>query len=257
MKTAPADNNQLPAAWQNQVVHGDVLETLRELPDNCLHMVYADPDYNVGVNYAGKQYTKRWQVYIEWYGTLITEALRVLRTDGNLFTINYPRQNAHLWVHYLERLAYDVHEYAWVYNTNVGHTPRRFTTAHRSILHATKSKHNAFYKEQVALPYQNPNDARILGRLADGSSGRMPYSWFYFNLVKNVSRDKTFHACQIPLGLVEMLIAAATRPHDSVFILFGGSGAEVKLARELQRVYLACETHPDYYELIQQQVAAS
>ena len=160
------------------------MQTLRSLPDSCLDMVYADPDYNVGIDYAGKKYTRSWKGYIEWYISLIEECMRVLKESGNLFTINYPRQNAHLRVRSLEELAYGVHEYVWVYNTNVGHSKRRFTTAHRSILHATKSKHNAFYKDQVAQPYQNPNDRRIRGRIAAGSSGRMPYSWLYHNLVK-------------------------------------------------------------------------
>ena len=64
-------------------------------------------------------------------------------------------------------------------------------------------------------------------RMAEGHLGRMPYSWFYFDLVKNVSKDKTFHACQIPLDLVEMLIKSCTKPGDDVFILFGGSGSEL------------------------------
>ncbi len=100
--------------------------------------------------------------------------------------INYPKQNAYLRVKYLDEHAYDVQDYVWIYNTNVGHSKRRFTTAHRSILHATKSKDNKFYKENVAVPYQNPNDKRIKARIAAGHKGRMPYSWFYFDLVKNV-----------------------------------------------------------------------
>ena len=130
-------------------------------------------------------------------------------------------QNAYLRVKYLDENAYDVQDYAWIYNTNVGHSHRRFTTAHRSILHATKSKDNHFFKDQVAVPYQNPTDKRIMQRMADGHSGRMPYSWFYFDLVKNVSKDKTFHACQIPLGLVEMLIKSCTLEHDDMLVLFG------------------------------------
>jgi len=45
----------------------DVLELLSKIPDNSLDMVYGDPDYNVGINYAGTNYTKRWDDYIEWY----------------------------------------------------------------------------------------------------------------------------------------------------------------------------------------------
>jgi len=141
-------------------------------------------------------------------------------------------------------------DYVWVYNTNVGHSPKRFTTAHRSILHATKTKENNFYKENVAEPYKNPTDKRILQRLADGHTGRMPYSWFYYDLVKNVSKEKTFHSCQIPLSLVEMLIKSCTLPNDNIFILFGGSGSEIILCKDLKRNYISCEIHEEYYNMI-------
>ena len=236
--------------YKNQVFNRDVFEVLKNLPDESLDMVYGDPDYGVGINYSGKKYTTVWNKYIEWYVALVKESMRVLKPEGNLFIINYPKQNAYLRVKFLDDNAYDVQDYAWVYNTNVGHSHRRFTTAHRSILHATKSKNNKFYKNNVALPYQNPDDKRIKQRIAEGHKGRMPYSWFYFDLVKNVSKDKTLHACQIPLPLVKMLIKASTQKNDDCFILFGGSGSEIVLCQNLQRNFLSCETHPKYYKMI-------
>lgn len=247
--------NAVPQRYRNTMVLGDVMETLRALPDNCLNMVYGDPDYGVGINYAGKKYTQRWNEYIAWYIELARECVRVLRDDGNLFFINYPRQNAYLRVNYLDEAAHQVYDYVWVYPTNVGHAPRRFTTAHRSVLHATKSRHNAFYKDQVALPYKNPNDRRIRANLEKGSKGRMPYSWFEFNLVKNVSRDKTIHACQIPVQLFDMLLKASTVEGDSVFVLFGGSGSEVVHTRQESRHFLSCEIHPDYHKMIANRLA--
>lgn len=236
--------------FKNRIYHIDVLELLKKIPNNSIDFIYGDPDYNVGIKYAGKKYTQEWNKYIEWYIELAKESYRVLKEDGNLFLLNYPKQNAHLRVKYADEFTYDVQEYVWIYNTNVGHTHRRFTTAHRSILHITKSAHNKFYKEQVAQPYKNLNDKRIIKRMAEGNIGRMPYSWFYFDLVKNVSKDKTFHACQIPLGLVEMIIKASTKEDDNCLILFGGSGSELVLCKQLKRNFISAEIHKTYYEMI-------
>ena len=236
--------------FRNKIFNEDVLEVLEKLPDASLDMVYGDPDYNVGINYAGKNYTTKWNDYIKWYVELTQECMRVLKPTGSLFMMNYPKQNAYLRVNYLDEAAYDVQDYVWVYNTNVGHSPRRFTTAHRSILHATKCKDNNFYKNNVAVPYQNPTDKRIQGLISSGQIGRMPYSWFYYDLVKNVSKDKTFHSCQIPLRLVEMLIKSCTQENDDCFILFGGSGSELVLCKNLNRNFISCELHPEYYQMI-------
>lgn len=241
----------LPEHYRNRIVNDDVMTVLRDLPDGCVDMIYGDPDYNVGIKYDGRLFTSSWDEYVDWYVAMVRECLRVLRTDGNMFFINYPRQNAYLRVNYLDEHAHAVHDYAWVFNTNVGHSPRRFTTAHRSILHATKSKHNRFYMEQIAdraatLP--PPEQEESTDQEQDG---QMPYSWLYFNLVKNVSRQKTDHPCQIPEGLSELLIKSCTAPGDSVFVLFGGSGSEVVRAQSLGRVFLSCELQPRFFALIE------
>ena len=236
--------------YLNKVFPQDVFDLLKELPDKSVDMVFGDPDYNVGVKYGNTSYKKSFDEYIEWYINLAKESLRVLKDTGNMFLINYPKQNAYLRVRYLDEACYEVSDYAWVYNTNVGHTPKRFTTAHRSILHCRKTKNNKFYKDNIAVPYQNPADRRILRNLANGSKGRMPYDWFYFNLVKNVSREKTFHACQIPQKLSEQLIKSCTMPGDVVLILFGGSGSEVEVCKVLNRQYISAEVDEKYYKMI-------
>jgi len=236
--------------YLNKVFLKDIMMLLKELPDKSVDMVYGDPDYNVGVKYGDKSYTKNFDEYMDWYIELAKESLRVLKDTGNMFLINYPKQNAYLRVKYLDSACYEVLDYVWVYNTNVGHSPCRFTTAHRSILHCRKTRHNKFYKNNVAAPYKNPTDKRILRNLANGSKGRMPYDWLYFDLVKNVSKEKTFHACQIPQRLSQVLIESCTMPKDIVLILFGGSGSEIEICKNLNRQYISAEIDENYYEVI-------
>lgn len=240
--------------FQDKVFNDDVMNILKTMPNKCVDMIYSDPDYNVGIKYNDKSYTRNFKEYVEWYIELAKESLRVLKDEGNIFFINYPKQNAYLWVNFLEDACYEVSEYIWVYNTNVGHSPKKFTRAHRSILHCRKTEKNKWYKNNVAEPYKNPTDKRILGNIANGSSGRMPYSWLYYNLVKNVSRDKTIHSCQIPLGLVEKLILASTQEDDLVFIHFGGSGSEIMLTKKLKRKFISAEMDKIYYDMILQRL---
>jgi len=236
--------------YLNKVFQRDIMTILKELPDKCVDMVYGDPDYNVGVKYGDKSYTKGFDEYIKWYIELARESLRVLKNTGNMFFINYPKQNAYLRARYLDRACYEVLDYVWVYNTNVGHSHKRFTTAHRSILHCIKTSHNKFYKDNVAVPYKNPTDKRILQNLSNVSKGRMPYDWLYFDLVKNVSKEKTFHACQIPQALSELLVRSCTRPKDIVLVLFGGSGAEIEVCKNLDRQFISAEIDPKYHKVI-------
>jgi DNA modification methylase len=236
--------------YLNKVFLTDILDLLKELPDKSIDMVYGDPDYNVGVKYGDKNYKKSFDDYIQWYIKLTSESLRVLKDTGNMFLINYPKQNSYLRVKYLDEACFDVLDYVWIYNTNVGHSPNRLTTAHRSILHCRKTSKSNFYKENISVPYLNPTDKRIKGNIAKGSKGRMPYDWLYFNLVKNVSKEKTFHACQIPQALSELLINSCTQPNDIVLVLFGGSGSELEICKKINRQYISAEIDEKYYNMI-------
>lgn len=234
----------------NKVFNDDVINLLKKLPDKSVDMIFGDPDYNVGIKYCNKSYTKNFNEYIKWYIKLSKESMRALKDDGNLFMMNYPKQNAHLRVKYLDNVYPLISEYVWIYNTNVGHSSKRFTTAHRTILHVRKTNNNKFYKNNVALPYKNPTDKRILNNIKNDSKGRMPYSWFYYNLVKNVSKEKTYHACQIPQRLTEMLIKSCTQQNDIVLILFGGSGSELEICKLLKRRYISAELSKQYFNMI-------
>jgi site-specific DNA-methyltransferase (adenine-specific) len=230
---------------------------LPKLPDESIDVIFADPDYNVGVKYQGKSYTRNFSDYIDWCVSWAKECHRVLKQNGNMFIINYPKQNAHLRVRYLDSAFHPpngVREYVWVYKTNVGQGPHHFTTAHRSILHCVKSDKNRFYKEAVAAPYLNPEDKRIKKLIDSGSPGRMPYSWFELNLVKNVGTTKTFHSCQIPEPLSEMLFKASAKKGDIALVLFGGSGSELVVCQRLGLNFISAEIEPQYVKIIEERL---
>ena len=103
------------AEFIDKVFLGDIFDLLDQLPDKCVDMIYSDPDYNVGIKYGDKTYSVSFDKYIEWYIQLARKSLRVLKDDGNMFLINYPKQNAFLRVKYLDSACYAVHDYSWIY----------------------------------------------------------------------------------------------------------------------------------------------
>lgn len=240
----------------NKIHNMDIYELLRLLPDNSIDCIYSDIDYNKGIVYDGKSYTKGFDHYISDYIHLASESVRVLKNTGSAFFINYPRNNAFLWTKYLDAACGDVQEYIWSYRANIGHSPNRFTTAHRSILHARKTKSSVFYKENVAEPYINQSDKRIRKLMKSGSKGRSPYSWFYADLVKNVTKDKDMinHPCVIPDKISALLIQSVTMPGDIVLILFAGSGSEIDVCRKLDRSWISADLSRNYCERIQKRL---
>ena len=250
------DNKLLMKNILDGIICGDVIEEMNKMikEREKFDCIYADPDYNVGIKYGTKYYTKKFDEYIDWCIKWSKLAYKLLDNRGNYFIINYPKNNSHLRVKYLDDAFYSVEQYVWIYNANIGHSKKSFTRAHREILHCRKTNTNKFFKENVAVPYENPDDKRIKELIKNGSKGRMPYSWFYFDLVKNVSKDKTIHPCQIPQDLSKLLISSCTKPKDKVLILFGGSGNDVISAINLGRYVNAIEINEKYCELIKNRI---
>lgn len=241
----------------NKIYNMNTFDMLKQIPDNSVDLFIADPDYNVGIRYNGKSYTTDFDTYISNYISLASESHRILKPTGNAVFINYDKNNSYLRVLYLDRAFYEVSNYVWVYATNIGFSPNKLTTAHRSLLHARKSKDSVMYKDAIAESYKNPKDKRIRQRVKAGSRGRMPYSWKYCNQVKNVSKSKVgidYHPCVIPDELTSLFVKGMTKPGETVVIPFAGSGAELIVVRKLGRNFISSEIDADFCKRIEQRL---
>ena len=241
----------------NKVYNIDVFDMLKQVDDNSADLFIADPDYNVGIRYNKKSYKTDFDSYISAYISLASEACRILKDTGNAVFINYDKNNSYLRCLYLDRAFYEVVNYVWVYATNTGFSPNKLTTAHRSILHARKSKDSNMYKDNIAEKYKNPSDKRIRRLIKSGSKGRMPYSWRYCNQVKNVSKTNRgieHHPCVIPDDITALFVKGMTKKADVVVIPYAGSGSEISVVRKLGRQFISAEVDSDFCEHIEKQL---
>ena len=75
------------------------------------------------------------------------------------------------------------------------------------------------------------------------------YDVFQFNLVKNVSKEKTLHPCQIPISLLKIFIKASSNIGDTVLDPFAGSFSTCAAAKELGRNSIGIDINPYYVEI--------
>ena len=98
----------------------------------------------------------------------------------------------------------------------------------------------------IAIHYKNPNDKRIKQRIANGERARL-YDWWEFQQVKNVSKEKTEHPCQMPVALLERIVRIT--PAALIFEPFLGSGTTAIAANNLDRHFVGCEIDPKYFDI--------
>ena len=201
---------------EHKCIVGDCLEIMKKMPDESVDMIITDPPFNIGKKYGGVyKDNKKHDEYIEWCKIWLAECIRLLKKTGSLYLFNYPENNAYLLPFLKEKMVFK-RWMTWHYPTNTGHSKTNFTRTQHSIIFCAKTERHKFNKFEIAEPYKNPNDKRIQERLKNGSNGKTPYDVFHFNLVKNVSKDKTVHPCQIPVPLLKIFIKASSDEGDLV-----------------------------------------
>jgi len=66
-----------------------------------------------------------------------------------------------------------------------------------------------------------------------GATGAKMYDWWDINQVKNVSKEKTEHPCQIPEELIRRIILTTANEGQTIIDVFSGSGTTLKVAKDL------------------------
>lgn len=147
------------------VLHcGDNLARLRELPDECVDLIYLDPPFFSNRNYEviwGDEaevasFEDRWtggmEVYVEWMESRLRQMHRVLRLSGSLY-VHCDAAASHYLKVALDGIFGPQHfrnEIIWR-RTGSNSAAKRYGPLHQTILYYVKSKAARFYP--VYRPY--------------------------------------------------------------------------------------------------------
>lgn len=80
------------------VAEGDAIALLRDVPDQCVSLIFTDPPYHITKkkNIFGDTSFTEDEHYLEWISAFATEWKRVLRPNGSLFCFCAPGMSARL-----------------------------------------------------------------------------------------------------------------------------------------------------------------
>jgi DNA modification methylase len=143
----------------------DNVKVLREMPDECIDLVYLDPPFFSNRNYEViwgdeaelRSFKDRWQggieTYLEWMEPRLRQMHRVLRPTGNLYLHCDPSA-----CHYLKVMLDGIfgmanfrNEVIWQRSGGKGHATRKFPASHDSLLVYGRTK-DAVFRPQFSEP---------------------------------------------------------------------------------------------------------
>lgn len=213
---------------------GDCRDWLKKIGGGERKIIVTDPPFNIGFKYR----TYKDRMKENEYYSMLKEVLTTL--DTPFVVIHYPENIARLSI---ELGVAPTRIVSWVYNSN---TKRQ----HRVIAYWGIQPNFSLVKQ----PYKNPTDKRIRERIANGSKGTDLYDWWNVNQVKNVSKEKTSHPCQMPLEVMKNVIGII--PNDYTIIdPFMGSGTTGMACKQLGKDFIGIEMDETYYKIAEERLS--
>ena len=223
----------------------DNLELLRQLPSECIDLIYCDILYNTGKKF--KDYDDQLgtpQQAMEWYKPRLVEMKRVLKDTGSIYL-----QCDYRLIHYL-KIEMDnifgmnnfINEIIWKYGLG-GSGNKSFAKKHDNIILYSKTKNYTFN-----LQYEPATSQKMKGQMK-----KMTDVWDIPN-INNMSKERVGYDTQKPKELLERIIKASSNEDDIVADFFCGSGTTLDVAKELGRRYIGCDINPRAVEISQQRL---
>lgn len=209
-----------------KVIHGDFRNF--EIPKG---LTITDPPYNQGYAYNEYKDKLNENEYIELLSKIPTPCV----------IIHYPEETINILPKAIQAKCEQV--VCWVYNSNTGKQSR--------LISWWGCKPDF---KKVRQPYKNLNDKRIQKRISEGKTGAKLYDWWEINQVKNVSKEKTEHPCQIPEALIRRIIQITAQDGDIIIDIFGGSGTTAKVAKDLGFDAISFEINEKYSEISKKRI---
>jgi len=194
-------------------------------------LTITDPPYNQGYHYNGYKDRISEEDYIDLLSKIPIPCV----------IIHYPEETINLLPKALKVKCEQV--VCWVYNSNTGKQSR--------LISWWGCKPDF---RKVRQPYKNLNDKRIQKRIAEGKTGAKLYDWWNINQVKNVSKEKTEHPCQIPEELINKIIKTTAKENQIIIDVFAGSGTTSKVAYDLGYDTISYEIDNKYCEIINKRI---
>ena len=190
-------------------------------------LIITDPPYNQNYHYSTYKDNLSENDYIELLSKIPTPCV----------IIHYPEETINILPKAIKGKCEQV--VTWVYNSNTGKQSR--------LISWWGCKPDF---SKMRQPYKNINDKRILKRIAQGKNGAKLYDWWQVEQVKNVSKTKTAHPCQIPEEIIKRINLTTAKENQLIIDPFAGSGTTLVVAKKLGFRSVGYEIDPSYFDIM-------
>lgn len=242
-----------------QIYQGNSLDWLASLDSESVDLVFADPPYNI--KKAEWDNFENQEKYIAWSIQWISQASRILKSNGSLYVCGFSE--------ILADLKYSVSKYfkncrwlIWHYK-NKANLGSDWGRSHESIIHFRKSDQVKINIDDVRISYgahtlkypshpQAETSAYGKGKTKKNNNwtpnpkGAKPKDVIEIPTTCNGMGETTPHPTQKPEELLRKFVLASSQEGDMIIDPFSGSGTTIVVAEQLNRRWMGCDLNIEY-----------
>ena len=249
-----------PTTGDADIITGECVPAMDEIPANKIRLIFADPPYNIGVDYNKRGKKKDLltpEEYLANTRAWMEQAERVLTDDGALWVMICDE-----WaIEYgtiLKEIGFEIRAWIKWYETFGQNMADNFNRTSRHIFYCIKAGNDApvfhrdaFTRDSDRKAKYGDKRAAIGGKIWDDVWTHIP------RLVENAAERIREFPTQLPLALVKPIILGCSDPGDTVFDPFTGSGTTAVAAVTTGRRFVGTEKEKPYADIARVRVRAA
>lgn len=237
------------------IMHSDAIFALEtQIEDNSIDLIFADPPYNIGKNFAGC--LDKWDTderYLKWCYTWLDLCIKKLKPNGSLYVMTSTQFMPYFDIFLRDKITI-LSRIVWSYDSSGVQAKKFFGSMYEPILHCVKDKKNyKFNSEDILVDAKTGSKRGLIDYRKNPpqpyNTQKVPGNVWDFARVRYRMNEYENHPTQKPISLLDRIIKASSNTGDLVLDPFSGTFTTAYVAKQLNRKAIGIELQEEYVKI--------
>lgn len=237
-----------------RIFHGDALEVLSQIPNESVDLIFVDPPYNIGKDFAGRK--DKWKTdedYLNWCYQWIDLCIQKLKPTGAFYVMTSTQFMPYFDLFIRKKMTI-LSRIVWAYDSSGVQAKKYFGSLYEPILFCVKDKDNyTFNADDIMVEAKTGSKRKLIDYRKNPpqpyKNEKVPGNVWDFCRVRYRMEEYENHPTQKPISLLERIIKASSNEGDLVLDPFCGTFTTGFVAKENKRKFIGIEIQEDYYKI--------
>ena len=238
----------------NGIYHGDAIEVLRQIPNESIDLIFVDPPYNIGKDFAGRK--DKWETdeaYLKWCYEWIDLCISKLKPNGSIYLMTSTQFMPYFDLYVRDKLTI-LSRIVWTYDSSGAQAKKFYGSMYEPILFCVKDKNNyTFNSKDIMVEAKSGSQRKLIDYRKNPpqpyNTEKVPGNVWNFVRVRYRMDEYENHPTQKPISLLERIIKASSNENDVVRDPVSGTFTTCYVAQQLNRKFRGIEIQEEYLKI--------